>query len=523
MTTITNNTFYSKNEQDKVSGKQVLPRASVAALTLTHKFSKTPTSSITQTPSATTDTQPSSGKLTCPSKIKLNGAPIVVNNQTIYSGGGRGFNAAILANRDIIVAWQHQVLNATTGVVDDTIIYGTKFDSNYQPIGNNFILLNAAFRSIISLKNGGFVIVYSSSSSDLKAQIFDDNKNKIGSEIVIVSDTDVSASDSVMIELSDGNLLAVVEERGGPNFKLSGQIYNSTGVLIREKFTIDSTYPNHTGTTAAVTKAGLLVAWFSWFSNENRGNVAQLLNQNGTETILEKKLGDSVVTLTSQGVIVPTFKFTPPEAANALPNANQTVELDVYVGFYPDLTSNFSTNLLHLIHYHDFSFARLYRGPSNSFADGSFQTSWSVGQDVRVSPYRDRSDITGCYIYSSKSNSTTRFDGPCPNQLFTTSDTESFGLTQKNGVFGLSSVVFDIILLKLVSETERCSITVDKPGEYFATQYVDTIWIKANGVKLDLCDAKNITINTYHNDLEVTCPENIFSGHLLGCDSNITE
>ena len=118
--------------------------------------------------------------------------------------------------------------------------------------------------SVSELQNGGFVVTWHSDDySNLLAQIFDENGNKIGSEISIVSGSSEDIRRPEIASLSDGSFVVSWWTGATDDYDIYARHYDIDGNPVGSEFQVNTsetgkeTYPR----LAALSDGGFIITW----------------------------------------------------------------------------------------------------------------------------------------------------------------------------------------------------------------------------------------------------------------------
>ncbi len=153
------------------------------------------------------------------------------------------------------------------------------FDANGRKFGSEFLVntVTAFFQgepATATLANGGFVVTWddlsgeNSGSSDsdgaIKAQIFDATGGKIGGEILVNSPTAFSQDDPAVAALANGGFVVTWDglDPNGNIIEIKAQIFNGAGGKIGDEFVINSGGAEPIVTALAT--GGFVVTWDSF-------------------------------------------------------------------------------------------------------------------------------------------------------------------------------------------------------------------------------------------------------------------
>ena len=199
-------------------------------------------------------------------------------NMTVW-GIQSDCTVAALASGGFVVSWTDN-----SGVGGDSSASGVKariYDANGSALGQEFLVntVTAAAQdqpAAAALASGGFVLTWTDASAigadpdrlGVKAQIFDANGMKVGSEFLANTTTRLGQSTSVVTGLASGGFViswvdasATAPDANGTGIR--AQIYSSTGTKVGGEFLVNSTilssqnYPVLT----ALSSGGFVASW----------------------------------------------------------------------------------------------------------------------------------------------------------------------------------------------------------------------------------------------------------------------
>jgi len=147
-----------------------------------------------------------------------------------------------LAGGGFVVVWHS---NDQDG--EDWGSYGQAFSSTYQKIGSEFLVntttdLSQKWPSVAPLPDGGFIVVWEdyfgtgyNNHGDIKGQLFSDQGTKLGAEFLINSTTANTQGNPTLATLVNGNII-VVWETNGQSSGLAARMIDSSGIGIGDEF-----------------------------------------------------------------------------------------------------------------------------------------------------------------------------------------------------------------------------------------------------------------------------------------------
>ncbi|MGX1321669.1 autotransporter passenger strand-loop-strand repeat protein [Bradyrhizobium sp. USDA 377] len=154
-----------------------------------------------------------------------------------------------LSNGGFVISWQDQ--NSTSGDIKAQI-YG----ANGAPVGGEFVINSVTANNqntpaITGLPNGGFVVAWTnqgSSAADVKAQVYDANGAKVGSEFLVNSTNPSFDQERASIAtLSNGDFVVTWNDFRTGNWEVRGQVFHpgaAGATKVGAEFTVDQAYYN---------------------------------------------------------------------------------------------------------------------------------------------------------------------------------------------------------------------------------------------------------------------------------------
>ena len=212
-----------------------------------------------------------------------NGAYSSVGSEFLVNTTTTGLQSDVaissLTSGGFVMTWTD---NSATGA--DTSGSGIKaqiYDANGNAVGSEFLVntqtLNAQqSSSVTSLANGGFVVTWTDNSATgpdpdragIKAQMFDANGNKVGSEFLVNTTIKLSQTTPVITSLANGGFVASwIDASGtGPDPKGTGikaQIYNASGQKSGTEIQVNTTILNsqNFSSITGLGNGGFVVTW----------------------------------------------------------------------------------------------------------------------------------------------------------------------------------------------------------------------------------------------------------------------
>ncbi|OYU35315.1 MAG: hypothetical protein CFE35_10035 [Novosphingobium sp. PASSN1] len=190
-------------------------------------------------------------------------------------------NAAIagLSSGGFVVTWKDS--SGTLGDADGTSIKAQIFDAGGVHVGSEFLVntQTASYQynpTITGLSNGGFVVTWNDSSGTLgdaegtsiKAQVFDAEGVKVGSEFLVNTATANDQFNSTITGLSNGGLVVTWNDTSGTLGDAGGvcikaQIFDAGGVQVGIEFLVNTETAGYqyNPTITGLSNGGFVVAW----------------------------------------------------------------------------------------------------------------------------------------------------------------------------------------------------------------------------------------------------------------------
>ena len=201
-------------------------------------------------------------------------------------------------------------------IFDDNFVKsGSEFRVNSTTAGNQGVSSNSTLHgaSVASLEGGGFVVTWTSQNQDgsgygLYGQLYDENGNSSGSEILLNSTTTGDQIHGHVTALSDGGFIASWTDNdntyGGEGSDVFSQRFSSTGVKIGDEFQLNTyvSSDQQAPTTTQLSDGNIISAWQSTGQDgDNEGIFAQIFNPGiSTSTSNISKLDTALQTLNSR-------------------------------------------------------------------------------------------------------------------------------------------------------------------------------------------------------------------------------
>ncbi len=174
------------------------------------------------------------------------GGEFQVNTET--AGNQIRSKITSLADGGFVVVWQTSFFQDGVRSSD---IQAQRYNADSVAIGDEFhvdIDDTSGFQlfpSIASLKDGGFIVTWTSMPADtnisnVKAQRYDENGDMVGNEILVR--TDAGLWPAPVTGLADGGFIIIWESFDGDWTGINGQRYDSDGELVGEQFQVNTEF-----------------------------------------------------------------------------------------------------------------------------------------------------------------------------------------------------------------------------------------------------------------------------------------
>jgi hypothetical protein len=215
----------------------------------------------------------------------------IIMNQTLSSQGPPAIT--VLANGGFVITWWDD--SRTLGDSDGLSIKAQVFDADRGKVGSEF-LVNTSTTStqmlskITSLSSGGFVITWGDMSGTLgdsdgysvKAQIFDPIGTKIGGEFLVNTQTAGDQNYPAITGLLNGGFV-IVWPSPGDGWDVKAQIFDPSGTKIGGEFLVNTETAGDQFFTSAIQLAngGFMISWGDHSTNTQWNQKAQIFNANG--------------------------------------------------------------------------------------------------------------------------------------------------------------------------------------------------------------------------------------------------
>ncbi len=168
---------------------------------------------------------------------------------------------------------------------------GSNVDDEFQV--NAYTTGNQLYPEILLLSNGSFVICWSSNDwygagSEIYAQLFTSNGNKVGTEFQVNTCTDNNKLGPDLVSLSNGGFVICWSSIGqdGSGHGIYAQLFSSNGSKVGDEFQVNTTtYGNQINTDiVSLSDGGFVICWVSYTPHASNEDVyAQLFTSNGNK------------------------------------------------------------------------------------------------------------------------------------------------------------------------------------------------------------------------------------------------
>ncbi|WP_157218518.1 beta strand repeat-containing protein [Flavisphingomonas formosensis] len=252
----------------------------------------------------------------------LVGSEFLVNSQT--AGAQTQASVATLASANFVVTWTD-----ASGVGPDASQLGIKaqmFSASGAKIGSEFLVntttnLNQNAPTITNLANGGFVVSWvdasatapDANSTGVRAQIFDANGAKVGSEFLVNTTTLSAQNYPALTSLSSGGFVATWVDSsglGGDNAApgIKAQLFSATGTKIGAEFLVNSTIAGSQDqpTITSLDNGGFVVVWRDQSGvgdTSGSGLKAQIFDANGGKIGAEFQVNTTELNAQDQPIV----------------------------------------------------------------------------------------------------------------------------------------------------------------------------------------------------------------------------
>lgn len=177
-------------------------------------------------------------------------------------------SVARLTDGGFVVIWW----SSSQDPYGDGGIYAQRYDAAANPVDGEFKVNTSDGRQfgseIAALPDGGFIVVWSTAASpgtpqtDIHAQRYASNGSAVGSEF-IVNTTGEFAYNAVVTALSDGGFVVAwdIQPFGDGDFGIYAQRYAADGTAVGDEFHIDNS--QYGAAIAALSDGGFVITWNS--------------------------------------------------------------------------------------------------------------------------------------------------------------------------------------------------------------------------------------------------------------------
>ncbi|MDX8355765.1 tandem-95 repeat protein [Cognatiyoonia sp. IB215182] len=218
-----------------------------------------------------------------------------------------------LANGHFVVTWESN--GGQQGDTSESAIKARIFDENGDEIVSEFLVNEftngvQSWPSVTALTNGHFVITWQSddaqqddtSSTAIKASIFDENGVEIVSEFVVNEFTDGPQRLPSVTALTDGQFAvsweSLDQQQGDTDWAIKASIFDATGSEIVSEFLVNefTNGAQHDPSITALTNGHFVVTWASW--DQQQGDTsstaikARILDTDGNEIVTEFRINE---------------------------------------------------------------------------------------------------------------------------------------------------------------------------------------------------------------------------------------
>ncbi|HEX2652239.1 MAG TPA: cadherin-like domain-containing protein, partial [Xanthobacteraceae bacterium] len=194
------------------------------------------------------------------------GSEFLVNTTT--RGGQFQPSIAVLANGNFVVTWTD---TSRSGDDFEDAVRGQIFDRDGNKIGDEFLVnttINEAERApqTTALTNGNFVVTWLDAGGDdgeIRAQMFDANGSKLGSEFVVNATTAGTQDAQSITALANGRFVVTWEDFSSGNGEIKAQIFSDRGLPDGSEFVVNQTAvgDQYTPSITALANGGFVVTW----------------------------------------------------------------------------------------------------------------------------------------------------------------------------------------------------------------------------------------------------------------------
>ncbi len=212
------------------------------------------------------------------------GQPVATEFQVnkVYANEQSTISSTQLSNGDIVFSWHSVAQDGSTYGA-----YARVFDVDGTPKGNEFILNQTTADSqaqalTSALGNGGFVAVWHSNLQDgsghaVIGRVFDSSGTATGNEFQVNTYTTLDQAYPDVVTLTNGGFVVIWASFGqdeAGNWGIYGQRYDSAGTALGTEFRANTTTANGQGSQdiVALDGGGFVVSWVSLGGQDGSGS-----------------------------------------------------------------------------------------------------------------------------------------------------------------------------------------------------------------------------------------------------------
>ncbi|MEM9216539.1 MAG: FG-GAP-like repeat-containing protein, partial [Cyanobacteria bacterium P01_F01_bin.150] len=208
-------------------------------------------------------------------RFNADGSPVGGEFQINSSTNNNQSNPAVagLSDGSFIVTWESRSTSSTSGVIRGQL-YGADGTLLKDEFRINSHTPNAQIApSVTALENGGFVVVWQSRDQDsdeaygIYGQRYDSNAEPIGNEFRVNTYTSGNQRDASVAALSDGGFIVTWESSGqdGSSTGIYGQRFTTSGSRTGSEFQVNAYTESYQAdpSVTALKDGGFVVAWES--------------------------------------------------------------------------------------------------------------------------------------------------------------------------------------------------------------------------------------------------------------------
>ena len=204
------------------------------------------------------------------------GGEFLVNTTT--TGNQTDSAITALASGGFIITWTDA--SASGADTSGTAVRAQMYAADGSRVGGEFLVNTATANGqqkpvITSLASGGFVVSWTDNSqqgdtsdSGIKAQIYDANGQRVGTELLVNTVTSKGQTDAAITSLSNGGFVVSWTDASGlkPDNKGTGvkaQIFDATGHMVGSEFLVNTSIPNSQqfSSLTSLASGGFLATW----------------------------------------------------------------------------------------------------------------------------------------------------------------------------------------------------------------------------------------------------------------------